>query len=217
MALEGSIRRLFVHYTALFLSLNSMLVCRHPNDIQLYTSYPIHACSQYILHLTTSLVFSPLLNAEDFRYATVTCAAAIEHATTVLSQLNPDFKIVSVLKYSSQNVTSVANFFDNVVAEEVMRAGADAVVGCDAEVRGRLITPSLLASLADPHSPHPVNPCCLQEAGREIAKAFARREHYLKAIFLTWAPLHSGFVSSVGGPEAANHIFTAAHWHPLAR
>uniref|UniRef100_A0A7S3R6K8 Guanylate cyclase domain-containing protein n=1 Tax=Dunaliella tertiolecta TaxID=3047 RepID=A0A7S3R6K8_DUNTE len=140
MALDGSIRRLFVYYT------------------------------------------------EDFRYATVTCTAAIEHTTSMLSQLNPDFKIVSVMKYSSQNVTSAANFFDSVVAEEAVRAEADAVVGCDG-----------------------------QDAGIQTAKAFARRKYYLKALFLTWAPLHSGFVSSVGGPEAANHILTVAHWHPIAR
>jgi len=84
MALEGSIRRLFLFYT------------------------------------------------EDLSYAKEACLAAIEHVS-FLKQLNPDFELVGVLKYTT-NTSSAANFFDSVVVEEAIRLRADSVLGCDSKV-----------------------------------------------------------------------------------
>eukprot|EP00983_Pelagomonas_calceolata_P100433 1158566-Pelagomonas_calceolata.AAC.8 len=141
MALEGSISKLFVYYT-------EALVDR-PTDPYARTCCSIWSTtvvtgSQYTLDLNQSLVPTPLSHTEDFRYATVACMAAIEHATTFLSQLNADFKLVSVLKYSFQNVSSVANFYDSVLAEEVVRSGADAVVGCDSKVKAKVVEDGFL-------------------------------------------------------------------------
>ena len=70
--------------------------------------------------------------SQDSAFDSAVCGAALKHALTVLSQLNPSFKVVHVKQYTSQD--NSPSFYDGLVAEAAALQ-ADALFGCDTEVR----------------------------------------------------------------------------------
>ena len=70
--------------------------------------------------------------SQDSSFDSSVCEATLKHAETVLSQLNPSFRVVREKHYSGQEISP--GFYKGLVAEAAA-LHADALFVCDTEVR----------------------------------------------------------------------------------
>uniref|UniRef100_A0A7S3VR18 Guanylate cyclase domain-containing protein n=1 Tax=Dunaliella tertiolecta TaxID=3047 RepID=A0A7S3VR18_DUNTE len=105
---------------------------------------------------------------EDNIFTATTCQTAVTYSTDVLQQLNSEFGIVEVVKYTSADAAADPDFYPKLVGQ-AMSMEADAILGCD-----------------------------FKGPGFQIARAVATRGYYLKAMWLTVAPAYEDFADTLG-------------------